>query len=427
MDGVGPTGPVSPDSKGLSRPDRPQAALSRCIGIDARRFADEYWSRQPLFTPAAPTAGFDDLLSVASVDELLSRRGLRTPFIRMAKQGKVIAAASYTRSGGTGAGVADQVADDRVLELVADGATLVLQALHRNWPPLIDFGTRLAGELGHPVQINAYVTPAQNQGFAAHYDTHDVFVLQVSGSKRWLVHEPVILDPLPSQAWEQRKDAVAARAAEQPLLEVTLGPGDALYLPRGYLHSAVALGELSIHLTVGVHPVTRHALARLLLTEAAQDRQLRRSLPMGGDLTDPAVLAAELAETTDALLGYTGDGHCAVDAVARGLATELAESTRPAPITPLGQLATLDALDPDRPLRLRPGLRTRLERTSAGLTLHALNRKIDLSVLMEPALKLALSGDPVTAAQLPGLEPSDQLELARRLLQAAVLVPISGG
>ena len=35
------------------------------------------------------------------------------------------------------------------------------------------------------MQINAYITPPENQGFAAHYDTHDVFVLQVSGSKRW--------------------------------------------------------------------------------------------------------------------------------------------------------------------------------------------------------------------------------------------------
>ena len=72
-----------------------------------------------------------------------------------------------------------------MLAQLAGGATLVLQALHRTWPPLIRFGTELAAELGHPVQINAYITPPENQGFAAHYDTHDVFVLQVAGSKRW--------------------------------------------------------------------------------------------------------------------------------------------------------------------------------------------------------------------------------------------------
>ena len=64
------------------------------------------------------------------------------------------------------------------------------------------------------MQINAYITPPENQGFAAHYDTHDVFVLQVAGSKRWTIHAPVLEHPLPGQTWEQRKPAVAARAKQ---------------------------------------------------------------------------------------------------------------------------------------------------------------------------------------------------------------------
>jgi lysine-specific demethylase/histidyl-hydroxylase NO66 len=92
----------------------------------------------------------------------------------------VAPASRYTRSGGTGALVGDQVADDRVLELFLDGHTVVLQGLHRLWPPLIDFAGALTTDLGHPVQVNAYVTPASSQGFSAHYDVHDVFVLQVS-------------------------------------------------------------------------------------------------------------------------------------------------------------------------------------------------------------------------------------------------------
>src|SRR6266496_5905184 len=101
------------------------------------------------------------------------------------------------------------------------------------WPPLVTFGSQLAAELGHPVQVNAYVTPPQNQGFAPHYDVHDVFVLQVAGRKRWRVHEPVLADPLGDQPWEQRRGAVAAQASEAPVLDELLEPGDALYLPRG--------------------------------------------------------------------------------------------------------------------------------------------------------------------------------------------------
>ena len=151
-------------------------------------FADRYWATSALLTPAAELdRDFTDLFSTAAVDELISRRGLRTPFLRMAKDGSVLASAAFTRSGGVGAGIADQAADDKVLGQLAGGATLVLQALHRTWPPLIEFGSMLAAELGHPVQINAYITPPENRGFAAHYDTHDVFVLQVAGSKRWTI------------------------------------------------------------------------------------------------------------------------------------------------------------------------------------------------------------------------------------------------
>ena len=253
---------ASPAGRPLPETD-PRPTLSRCIGIPTDEFAGRVWATAPLLTPAAPgAADFADLFSAAAVDELISARGLRTPFLRMAKNGSVLATSTFTRSGGVGAGIADQVADDKVLAQLAGGATLVLQALHRTWPPLIRFGGDLARELGHPVQINAYITPPENQGFAAHYDTHDVFVLQVAGSKRWTIHRPVIDDPLPTQTWEQRKAQVAARATEQPLIDTLLRPGDALYLPRGFLHSAVAQGEVSIHLTVGVHPVTAYDLAQ---------------------------------------------------------------------------------------------------------------------------------------------------------------------
>jgi hypothetical protein len=149
--------------------------------------------------------GFADLLDASAVDELVSRRGLRTPFLRMAKAGNVIQPSRFTRSGGAGASITDQAADDKILDMLADGATLVLQALHRTWPPLVAFSARLSEELGHPTQINAYITPPQNQGFAAHYDTHDVFVLQVTGRKRWRIWKsdaPPPLDSLPALTFE---------------------------------------------------------------------------------------------------------------------------------------------------------------------------------------------------------------------------------
>ena len=272
------------------------SALGRCVAGAADTFADEYWGRAPLLTRAAERAGgFDDLLDATAVDELVSARGLRTPFLRMAKDGAVLPPARYTRGGGAGASIPDQVADDRVLTTLADGATLVLQALHRTWPPLVRFGAQLATEVGHPVQINAYITPPQNQGFAPHYDVHDVFVLQVSGRKKWTIHRAGRRrSPLDNQPWEQASaPTIEARVGRSdPLIDTVLEPGDAVYLPRGTIHAAQALGETSIHLTIGVHPITRYQLVRHLLEAVQDDPALRASLPMGADLADPAVLGA---------------------------------------------------------------------------------------------------------------------------------------
>jgi lysine-specific demethylase/histidyl-hydroxylase NO66 len=402
-------------------------ALARCVACSVQGFAEENWGRAPLLSRAAELGSdFTDLLTAASVDSLVSERGLRTPFMRMAKDGAVQPAATFTRGGGAGAGIADQAADDKVLAALADGSTLVLQGLHRTWPPLVDFGARLADELGHPVQINAYITPPQNRGFAPHYDVHDVFVLQLSGRKHWVVHRAVVDDPLDNQPFDGYKDEIAERVSEAALIDTVLEPGDALYLPRGTVHSAQALGETSIHLTVGVHPLTRYQLVRFLLDAVQDDPELRASLPMGADLADPDVLAPHLATTVAAL--RTSLERVPAAQIAKRLGTNLMQRTRPEAIGPLAQLAAVDALASDTPLRRRRALRLRLVLGNGAdghvrLKMVLLDRTIDLPASMSDAVKLIVDGSVFTPAQLPGLDPDEQLALTSRLLREGVVVP----
>ena len=395
-------------------------------GVSSRplvEFALDHWGHAPLLSRAAQLPGrIADLFDAAAVDELISRRGLRTPFIRMAKNGVVLPAERFTRGGGAGASVADQVADDKVLALMDDGATLVLQALHRTWPPLVEFGSRLAAELGHPVQINAYITPPQNQGFASHYDVHDVFVLQIAGRKRWRIHEPVLVDPLPEQNWERVRTDVAARAEQAPVIDAVLEPGDSLYLPRGYLHSASALGETTIHLTIGVHPLTRQHLVRQLLLATQDDPALRASLPVGTDLADPSVIAPLLADTIAALAQQLDAVSPAT--VAAALGTELGKQTRPEPLAPLANLDVAARLTVSTPLRMRAGLRARVTTVDGQPRISLPDKVISLPPGADSALKTILTSlATFTPAELPGLDPDEQLVLAGRLLREGVLVP----
>ena len=411
------------DQGGAGSGARP--ALARCLGVDAvDDFAADVWGRRPLLTTAAAlgTAGFADLFSLDAVDELVARRGLRTPFVRVAKGGTVVPASRYTGSGGTGAQVADQVVDDRLLELFADGHTIVLQGLHRIWPPLVDFAGQLMTDLGHPVQVNAYVTPSQSQGFAAHYDVHDVFVLQVAGEKQWRVHEPVHELPLRDQPWTEHRAAVAARAEEPPVVDTALRPGDSLYLPRGFLHSAVALGGVTCHLTVGIHPVTRQAVLAALLDLAAEDVSLRSSLPLGVDLSDPAAVQPDLDATVEALLARVRSVTAAE--VSATLAESSLGTRRPAPLGPLAQIAALDGLTPSSVLAVREHLDlvVRPDDGSGELVLGLAGRTARLPGAWTKAVRVLLGGQPLRVEELPGLAVDEGMACARRLLREGVVV-----
>src|SRR4029078_4211032 len=99
------TDSTTPGGVADSRP-----ALARCLSVPPAEFAATYWSLRPILSPATTLpADFADLFSADAVDELLSTRGLRTPFLRLASEGTVLGSARFTRSGGLGAGVADQV------------------------------------------------------------------------------------------------------------------------------------------------------------------------------------------------------------------------------------------------------------------------------------------------------------------------------
>ncbi|WP_067501524.1 cupin domain-containing protein [Actinoplanes sp. TFC3] len=418
---------TNPQPDGAQRRPAPaRSALSRAVAADPAKFAEAYWGRQPLLTRADELAGpdgFRDLLSSEAVDDLLSERGLRTPFLRVANQGTVLSASAFTGSGGAGAEVSDQVLDDKVMKLYAEGATLVLQGLHRIWPPLIDYARRLGEELRQPLQVNAYLTPAGNKGFATHYDTHDVFVLQVEGTKRWRIHEPVLSEPLERQAWGGRADEVGATAEGPAALDVVLAPGDALYLPRGWLHSAQAQGERSLHLTFGVRALTRYALVEELLSLAAGDQRLRATLPYGMDVADPDQVAPELSETVAALRDWLLQAD--PQEVASRLRNRAWPAQRPEPVKPLAQLAFAEQVTVDDRVSVRHGLRWQLVEDGAEhVVLRLTRRTLRFPAYCADALRFALAGAVRRVGDLPGLDDDpDRLVLARRLLREAVLVP----
>ncbi len=351
---------------------------------------------------------------MTDVDRIISTSA-RAPTVRMVRDGMPVELRDYCTSLRLGGKHVDDVVDPRkVTDNIRRGATLVLQSLHRTTPSVASFVAGLQHEIGHPVQANAYLTPADACGLAEHADAHDVIVLQLHGSKRWYVEG----DPDDRGGTE-------------------IFAGDAMYIPAGSRHRASTTGEPSLHLTLGIIRVTyRDVLKRVLLDGPDV---LDRPLPIG--FQEPGGAQQRLRRDTSSMLDDVGQYLAGVD-VEKCVEAELQQRRR-VPFMSGHLTALLDRGDltldtrlrwsAPRPLgRLGPGDRWRpLDAIDAGdaphLHIHLADRVLTVpSVVLEAVHLLSTRGSngggAVRVNDLPGLDPPSRIVLARRLIEETACV-----
>ena len=382
------------------------AALARCVApLEPERFLDEYWERRPLVSERGGAARFDDLLSERDIEELVASGALRHPAFRLVKAGERLRLRDYSTDipwrPSAFTGVADAAA---VAEAFTAGATIVVQGLHHWWRPLAVFCRELEAELGQPTQANAYWTPRDSQGLPVHHDTHDVFVLQVAGEKRWLVYEPKVELPLRDQRY-----ADSMGEPGEPVHDVVLRAGDVLYMPRGWLHQAMTSTTDSLHLTVGVNVYTWIDAARAALRRAESNVEWRRSVPADGE--GGREVAELLAE------------HMEPDDVVRRMRRRFVASRRPLPEEPIAQLRALERLTADSEVERRPTVIAELLTRRDGLVLAFEGKTLGLPAAAGEALEeLVTAEGPVRPRDLPGdLDEESRLVLVRRLVREGFL------
>ena len=368
--------------------------LARCVGDEAAFLAQD-WGKRPVVRRAAETGqDYTDLLDLSDVDHLVTSAGLRTPTFRLVKDGSPLPSSAYTMtpriSGVPLSGLADPA---RILAAIDDGATLVLQGLHRHWEPLRRLCRGLESTLGHPCQVNAYFTPPGARGLALHSDPHDVFVLQAFGSKRWEVHAP-------DDAWD---------------LELTLG--DALYMPKGTPHAATAQDTLSGHLTVGVQTSSWRDTLAAVIADVLADEAYDERLPAGWQ-RDPDAFSAQLGSRLDDLrarLDKTDPREHAGRRVERFLTHR-----PPALAGGLFDRVRLGRLDDDTVVRRRPAAMCQVYADGDQLTLLLGDRKLQVPAWLAPAVDRLAAGLAVRVGDLD-LDPQSRLVLVRRLVREGLL------
>ena len=275
---------------------------------------------------------------------------------------------------------------------------------------------------GCPVHANLYLTPKGAQGFHAHFDGHEVFVLQLEGTKHWRFYGPGRELPLPDE-----DGPVPPESLGPVTQEVFVQPGDMLYMPRGHVHEAFTSDQASMHLTVGVKVYRMADLVRLALDAVSRrDARFREAVPPG---VLPAGRAPEaLAERFRELLrALAEDGR--VDE-ARGPPRRRASCGKLAPLPGDYFFAgdDADAVGPDTALERAPGVVFRLTGGDGWVGLEFPGGRIDGPAKIASALQFIARTPRFTPRELPDdLTADGKLLLVRRLVRARFLTPCRPG
>jgi ribosomal protein L16 Arg81 hydroxylase len=228
-------------------------------------FRERYWEREPLVVHRGDPDYYDGLFSLADFDEAITRS---PDYVKMANA-ETKKNRSYSAASAQGL--------EAVLDDMRQGATLILDQLHNREPKLNLLCRTLIPEFCHRFQTNLYLTPPNGKGFSPHWDNHDVFILQVVGSKHWKIEKerrsfPGKMDSMGEEGRELHGEVDA----------FTLNQGDLIYIPRGFVHAAECGAEPSLHITLGITAIyLEDLLLAAIRAGKNRDEELRSVLPLG--------------------------------------------------------------------------------------------------------------------------------------------------
>jgi ribosomal protein L16 Arg81 hydroxylase len=242
--------------------------------VSEGEFRENYWGQKPLIVHRKNPNYYGDLFTLADFDEALAHHSNRVATYNAGgqKQKKHGRYSSTTYETTTVNGL------ESILASMRAGDTLMLDRLDERNAKL-DLLCRMVGpELGTPVHTNLYLTPPDGQGTYPHWDNHDVFILQVVGSKHWKIEKARRCEP--DRFEKMEKDD---RELKGELYHFTLERGDLVYIPRGYVHAAECGAEPSLHITFAVYPIffLEEVLSAAIKAASRRDSGLRAGLPPG--------------------------------------------------------------------------------------------------------------------------------------------------
>jgi ribosomal protein L16 Arg81 hydroxylase len=390
--------------------------------IDVSSFFRDHWQVRPFVVERREPSPYEGLLSLADVERIIAFT--KPKFVDGgAFSGEPPRAATFVQGWLADRPLAGATAFPGIAELArvyGQGKTVVLMTVQQRWEPVAHVCRRLEAVFHCPVHANLYLTPEGAQGFDAHFDTHEVLVLQLEGSKTWRVYDSARTWPLVGERFTVPKDQLS------PPREVRLEPGGLLYLPRGYVHEAFTSECASLHLTVGINiyrwaDLLHEALAELTRRDARFRDALPPDLLSGGELPDE--IPAHARELLQVLVREASVG----DAV-RSLGDQFFGELPVLPGRHFERLEEGAALDPDTLLERAPGMIGRVIQNGGWVELQYPSGRLGGPLKIAPASHFVARTERFHVRELPGnLGREGTLVLARRLVHEGIVTAADPG
>lgn len=389
-----------------------QTALSLVLDpLSLSDFMQQYWEREPLHIERDDAGYFSGILNIRQVESVLSSHELRFPSVQLSRKLSPVAVAAYTDGD-------NRIMPHRLIEEHRQGATIVMSGAHQLIPTLSSFRRGVQAALGLRCQTNLYLSPPAQQGFGAHYDSHDVFILQVQGSKTFNFHEGGVERPYSHEGFDASIHEPGKQAES-----ITVNAGDTLYIPRGVFHDAVACDTTSMHITLGVYAVTlRDTLLEMVDVMTQEDPRYRYSVPASlWESPSKDQLSESIGSPVEAfqdLLACPLDRHHWEAARVRLLNAIALDNTQDC--GGLLQVAE-SALSSDSVIRLKTDTPFVAERQGGRVSCRLPGQVLELDDPLAQAFEQLVSGHVQTLSDWGGLNEDQRLALCERLLQVNVV------
>ena len=380
--------------------------------LDLKDFAIDYWEKQVMHVQRSDPDFFSSLFSIEDLDKILANSRPQGISLKVVRSNQPMNPTVYESQDGS-------LNLNQLYTAYADGYSILVNGIQRYWSPIRSLTEGIRQQISHNVSANLYLTPENEKAFSPHYDSHDVFALQISGEKHWILYDDAhFKTPLLNsyQPTFQREQLTGAR-------EITLCAGDILYMPRGVPHEAYTTDKSSMHITIGIQSTQWiDFITKSLLNLSQKYIELRKALPVGFlNSNDENLLS------TDAELDFVNilQQVFQKDNIAGSLnilGEEFRTKEQPKPDGHFSSLDKLNHIHLGSQLSKREGLTSKVTNSASGARILFQGNTIKGHSQIVSTLAFISEHEGVFSVKdIPFLNDDNKLKLAKRLVRGGLL------